>query len=120
MLKDWQEITRNYTTATREVRNGAPDVMRSFGAIAQAAMKPGALEPKTKELVALAISVAIRCDPCIGFHAEGAVKQGASRAEVLETIGTAIYMGTGPSAMYAAAALEAYDQFAAARAAAAD
>ncbi len=54
----------------------------------------------------------MRCDPCIAFHAEGAVKQGATREEILETIGLAIYMGAGPSVMYAAKALEAFDQFA--------
>ena len=112
MLKDWSGVTRDFSAATREVRAGAPEVMKAFSAIAQGALKPGALDPKTKELLALGISVAIRCDPCIGFHAEAAVKRGATREEVLETIGTAIYMGTGPSVMYAAAALEAFDQFA--------
>lgn len=113
MLNEWQRVTRDYSAATRDLRAGAPEVMKAFSSIAQAALKPGALDPKTKELVALGISVAIRCEPCIGFHAEAAVKQGASREELLEAIGTAIYMGTGPSVMYAAAALEAYDQFAA-------
>lgn len=113
MLHDWPAVTRDYSAATRDLRAGAPEVMKAFSAIAQAALKPGALDPKTKELVALGISVAIRCEPCIGFHAEAAVRHGASREELLEAIGTAIYMGTGPSVMYAAAALEAYDQFAA-------
>lgn len=117
MLNDWKSVTRDYGAATRDLRAGAPEVMHGFSAIAQAAITAGALDPKTKELVALAISVAIRCEPCLAFHAEAAVKRGATRAEVLETVGTAIYMGTGPSVMYAAAALEAFDQFAAARAA---
>jgi len=112
MISDWRDMTRDYSAALREVRSGAPDVLKAFSAIAQAALKPGALDPKTKELIALGISVAVRCDACIGFHAQAAVKQGATRAEVLETIGTAIYMGAGPSVMYAAAALEAFDQFA--------
>jgi AhpD family alkylhydroperoxidase len=63
--------------------------------------------------LALAISVAIRCSPCIAYHAEGAVGQGASRAEVAEVLSMAIYMGAGPSVMYAAQALEAVDQMAA-------
>jgi AhpD family alkylhydroperoxidase len=71
-----------------------------------------ALDNKTKELLALGISVAVRCDPCVAFHAEAAVKQGASREEILETVGIAIYMGGGPSVMYAAKALEAFDRFA--------
>ncbi len=112
MLNDWAELARNYSLQLRDVRAGIPDVMKGFSATAQAALKGGALDTKTKELLALGISVAVRCDPCIAFHAEAAVRQGASREEILETIGLAIYMGAGPSVMYAAKALEAFDQFA--------
>ena len=70
-----------------------------------------ALNLKTKELIALGISVAIRCDDCIGFHVKAALDQGATREEVIETLGMAIYMGAGPSVMYATHALEAYEQF---------
>ena len=69
--------------------------MKGFSALAQAALKADALDTKTKELIALAISVATRCDGCIAFHAEAAMKQGATRAEVLETMGMAVYMGPG-------------------------
>lgn len=62
-------------------------------------------------VAALAISVAMRCDACVAFHAEAAVKRGATREEIMETMGMAIYMGAGPSVMYAAQAVEAYDQF---------
>ena len=89
------------------------DADPQFSDMARAAHSGEALDPKTKELVALAISVAVRCDPCIAYHAEGAVKQGATRAEVAETLAMAIYMGAGPSVMYAAKALEAVDRIAA-------
>ncbi len=112
MLNDWGAMTRDYSAQLRDVRAGIPDVMKGFSATAQAALKANALDTKTKELLALGIAVATRCDPCIAFHAEVAEKQGASREEVLETVGLAIYMGAGPSVMYAAKALEAFDQFA--------
>jgi AhpD family alkylhydroperoxidase len=111
MHKNWTAITGEMSVALKEVRAGAPDVMKGFSALAQAALKANALDAKTKELIALAIAVATRCDACIGFHAEAAVKLGASRDEVMETMGMAIYMGAGPSVMYAAQAVEAYDQF---------
>jgi AhpD family alkylhydroperoxidase len=111
MHKNWPEITKDLSTAIRELRGGAPEVMKGFSALAQAALKPDALDTKTKELIALAIAVATRCDGCVGFHAEAAVKQGASRDEVMATMGMAIYMGAGPSVMYAAQAVEAFDQF---------
>ena len=85
--------------------------MKAFSNIAQAALASKSLEGKTKELIALAISVAVRCDDCIGFHVKSAIEQGATREEVIETLGMAIYMGTGPSVMYASHALEAFTQF---------
>jgi AhpD family alkylhydroperoxidase len=111
-MKDWPGTTKELTALLRDVRNGAPDVMKAFAAIAQAATAPKALDGKTKELIALAISVAVRCDDCIGFHARAALQQGATRDEVLEALGMAIYMGAGPSVMYASHALEAFTQFA--------
>jgi AhpD family alkylhydroperoxidase len=85
--------------------------MKAFSSLAQAALAPKALDSKTKELVALGIAVAIRCDDCIGFHVKAALQQGASREEVTETLGMAIYMGAGPSVMYASHAIDAFEQF---------
>lgn len=114
MLKDWPRLAAEFSPPLRELRAGTPDTMRSFSALARAALEAKALDAKTKELLALGISVAVRCDACIAFHAEAAVKHGATRDELMETMGMAIYMGAGPSVMYAAQAVEAFDQFAAA------
>src|SRR5579872_1509979 len=111
MFKDWRDTATQLSSEIRTLRSGAPEVMKGFSALAQAALKSDALDTKTKELIALAIAVATRCDGCIAFHAEAAMKHGATRAEVLETMGMAVYMGAGPSVMYAAQALEAFDQF---------
>ena len=113
MHKDWDQMATELSGAIKEVRLGSPEVMKAFSAMAAAATTPGALDGKTKELIALAIAVAIRCDGCVAFHAQAAVKHGASREELMETMGMALYMGAGPSLMYAAQAVEAYDQFAA-------
>jgi AhpD family alkylhydroperoxidase len=111
MLKDWTAMAAELSGDIRALRAGSPEVMKGFSALAQAALKADALDTRTKELIALAIAVATRCDGCIAFHAEAAMKQGATRAEVLETMGMAVYMGAGPSVMYAAQAVEAFDQF---------
>jgi AhpD family alkylhydroperoxidase len=110
---NWPVLTRTLSSELRNLRGGAPEVMKAFSSLAQAALAEGALDPKTKELIALGISVAVRCDDCIAFHVKAAVDRGATREEVLETLGMAIYMGAGPSAMYASHALGAYTQFAA-------
>jgi len=110
---DWPEVAGSLIQALKPLRGGTPETMAAFSGLARAALEPKALSTKTKELIALGISVATRCDGCIAFHAEAAVKQGATRDEVMETMGMAIYMGAGPSVMYAAQALEAFDQFSA-------
>jgi AhpD family alkylhydroperoxidase len=111
MLDNWPETTKELSAKLANLRGGAPEVMKGFAAIARAALAPQALDTKTKELIALAIAVAIRCDDCIAFHAKAAVEQGASRDEVLETLGMAVYLGAGPSVMFASHALEAVSQF---------
>ncbi|MBR0844064.1 carboxymuconolactone decarboxylase family protein [Bradyrhizobium liaoningense] len=111
MDKNYPEITRQISANMRKLRNDIPDTMKAFSALAQAATRDGALDRKTKELIALALGVAAHCDGCIGFHAEALIKLGATRQEVEETLGMAVYMGGGPSLMYAADAIAAYEQF---------
>jgi len=111
MHKDWPKMATELSGAIRQVRLGAPEVTKAFSEMARAATSDGVLDTKTKELIALAISVAIRCDGCVAFHSQAAVKAGATREEVMETMGMALYMGAGPSLMYAAQAVEAFDQF---------
>jgi AhpD family alkylhydroperoxidase len=110
MHTDWTAANRSLSEAIESYRGAAPELAKAFSGLAAAASAPGVLDMKTKELIALAISITGRCDGCVGFHSEAAVKQGASRQEVLETIGMAIYMGGGPSFVYGAQALEAFDQ----------
>jgi AhpD family alkylhydroperoxidase len=112
---NWPELTKQLSGMLRDLRAGNPDVMKAFSGLAQAALAPKALDTKTKELIALAIGVATRCDDCIAFHAKASVDHGATEGEVLETLAMAIYMGAGPSVMYASHALQAYQQFAAAK-----
>ncbi|OJT95019.1 MAG: alkylhydroperoxidase [Alphaproteobacteria bacterium 65-7] len=112
-MKDYIQITRGISANLKVLRRDIPETMQGFSALAQAATKSGALDKKTKELIALAIGVATRCDGCIGFHSESLVRLGASRTEVEETLAMAVYMGGGPSLMCAADAIAAYEQFAA-------
>jgi AhpD family alkylhydroperoxidase len=104
---DWAALITGMNGAVRGLRHAHPEVMKSFGEMAKAAHSGEALDPATKELIALAIGVATRCEPCIAYHVEGAVKAGASAAAISETLAMAVYMGAGPSVMYAAKALEA-------------
>lgn len=115
MSKSYPEITKRISDNMKVLRKDISDTMQGFSAMAMAATKDGALDKKTKELIALAIGVSTRCDGCIGFHAKALVDLGASREEVEEMLGMAIYMGGGPSLMYAADAMLAFEQFAEAK-----
>lgn len=106
---DWQAFIDQTNKRMGELRTGIPAQAKGFGELAKAAIAPGALDSKTKELIALAIGITARCDGCLAYHAKAAAKHGATREEILETIGVAVYMGGGPSMIYGAEALAAFD-----------
>ncbi|MEP7314961.1 MAG: carboxymuconolactone decarboxylase family protein [Pseudomonadota bacterium] len=107
----FRDLTQGVSTSLASLRSSTPEVMKSFGELGRAATANGVLDRKTKELIALALSVAMRCDPCIGFHMQTLVKLGVTRQEVDETLGVTTYMGGGPSLMYAANAINAFEEF---------
>lgn len=111
---NYHELTQSVSNNLSTLRADIGDVMKGFSELAKAATRDGALDKKTKELIALALGVAGHCDACIGFHAKALVQLGASKAEVEEALGMAVYMGGGPSLMYAANAIAAYAEFKAA------
>ena len=87
----------------------APDTMAAFQGLMKAASKDGALPAKTKELMAVAISIAVRCEGCIVFHVQNAIRHKATREELAETIAVAIEMGGGPATVYGGKALAVFD-----------
>jgi AhpD family alkylhydroperoxidase len=95
------------------LRKAIPETMKGFGTMAQSALAAGALSALEKELIALGIGVASRCDACIGFHVKALIKLGVTPEQLMETLGVAVYMGGGPSLMYAAEAVRAYEEFSA-------
>ncbi|MBZ8132978.1 carboxymuconolactone decarboxylase family protein [Afifella sp. IM 167] len=111
MGKNFPEITREVMDGIELLQEAVPGVMAAFGALGEAASEDRALSPKTKELISLAIAVAVRCDGCVAYHAKSVLECGATRDEVAEAIGVAIHMGGGPSVVYGGAALKAFDAF---------
>jgi AhpD family alkylhydroperoxidase len=95
----------------RELRRAIPDVYKGFASLHASAMAPGAVDAKTKELIALAIAVTKQCDGCIAAHARGAASRGATSAEVAEAIGVSILMNGGPATTYGPRALAAFTEF---------
>ncbi len=110
-------MNRSYPDQLQQIRGRIghlakelPDVMKSFNSLSRHASGAGVLDSKTKELIALAIAVASHCEDCLIFHTQTALQAGATREEIMETLGVALVMGGGPALMYATHVLEVLDQ----------
>lgn len=111
MAKDFPGMYAHLNEMIERLGEAAPETMAGFGKLHEAGAGDGALDTRTKELIALAIGIAVHCDGCISYHAHDALEAGASREEIVEVIGVAVMMGGGPSVVYGCQALEAVDQF---------
>lgn len=100
-------------TAMKSVRAAIPEVLKGFGSLHQATMQNGSLTVIEKELIAIAIGLAVRCENCIYAHIQAAIKAGATREQVLEAAGVAVMMQGGPTYTYLPRVTEALDYLAA-------
>lgn len=108
----WKDKNKTMRNALRSLHKANKNIPAGFGAMSKAAMEGEQLDAKTKEFVALAIAVGVRCEPCVGFHVEALMREGGTREELAEMLAMCVQMGGGPVLMYAAKALEAWDDLA--------
>ena len=111
MGKSYKDIIADTSGNVSKLRKGIPDVLQGFNAMAAAAGKAGALDEKTKELIALALGVSQKCDGCIATHARAAARAGATEQEVAEAIGVTILLDGGPGTVYGPRAFAAFKEF---------
>jgi AhpD family alkylhydroperoxidase len=111
MTTDYVAVHQHIEERLTQFGKEMPGVMTGFARLHKKALEDGALNAKTKELMALAISIVVKCEGCIAYHTHDAVAAGATRQELLETLGVAILMGGGPASMNAADAMDAIEQF---------
>lgn len=109
---DHATLIQNINTQLGPFRKSQSEAMQGFGQLAKAAMAEGAINAKSKELIALAIGITQHCSGCIGFHVKALLKLGCTRAELEEMLTVCVYMGGGPALMYCSEALAAYDAMA--------
>lgn len=112
---DWHKFMAEVEGNIGTLGKAFPQTDKGFGQMGQAAKSEGALSEKTKEFIALGIAISTKCESCVGFHTRALVRLGATRAEVVEALSMATYMGGGPAYAFSAKALEAFDQFSAAK-----
>lgn len=108
---DWEAFMDGIVEDCASFAKEVPESVAGFNRMGAAAKRPGALDEKTKEIMALGIAIATRCDSCIGFHVRALIRLGITRAELCEALAMAFYMGGGPSYAYSAKALRAFDTF---------
>lgn len=113
MAGDYKTYAADLDKRIAALFKAASKPMGGYNQLVKAAGADGEINVKTKELMALAISITSRCEDCIVYHCREAINHGASEAEVTETIGVAIEMGGGPAAVYGARAYQAYRDLAA-------
>lgn len=111
MEKNYPAYRRHLQGRVGKLGREIPATIAAFGKLHDVSLAEGALSARVKELMALGIAIAVRCDGCIAYHVHDALKAGASREEILETCGVAIMMGGGPAAVYACEVLDALDQY---------
>jgi AhpD family alkylhydroperoxidase len=111
MGKDFAGAAHDVVAGVGLLQRAAPETAKAFASLALAATTSKTIDTKTKELMALAIGIAVHCDGCVAYHAKMAHQHGATREEVAETVALAVYMGGGPAAVLGGDALRAYDQF---------
>jgi|SRR5579862_314910 len=108
MMLDWNEYRSQLQTTIGELARTSPDVLRGYRMLSDAGNKTGKLDPKLRELIALAVAVTLRCDGCITTHVAAALKHGATKEELVEALGVAITVNAGAALVYSARTLDAF------------
>ena len=111
MVSDHKAFAKEVDGRAANLFKAAPETMRAYRGLMETVGKDGALDSKTKELMALAVGIAVHCEGCINYHVRESIRKGATREEIAETAAVAIEMGGGPATVYGADALGAFDTF---------
>lgn len=109
-MMDWTGYRAKLKTAFGELNKTNPELLKGYRELAHAKVGEGLLDPKTRELIALAVAVTLRCDGCITSHVDAAKKHGATKGEITEALGVATMVNAGAALVYSARTLDAWDE----------
>ena len=108
MMLKWNEYMTEIQARTAELARISPEIVRGYRALSDAGQKTNKLEAKTRELIALAVAVSLRCDGCITIHTSAAIKNGATEEEIVEALGVAVSVNAGATLVYSGRVLDAF------------
>ena len=107
-MLNWNEYAQELTARIGEIARTSPDILRGYRTLGDAGQKTGKLDAKTRELMALAVAVTLRCDGCITSHTSAAITNGATKEEIVEALGVAISVNAGAALIYSSRVLDAF------------
>ena len=108
-MLDWNEYMKELGSRIAELGRASPEILRGYRALGDAGQQTNKLDAKTRELIALAVAVSLRCDGCITVHTSAAIKNGASKEEIVEALGVAISVNAGAALVYSGRVLDAFE-----------
>jgi AhpD family alkylhydroperoxidase len=107
MMLDWNEYQKQIGKNLVELKHLSPDTVRGYITLSAANAANTKLSQKTRELISLAVAVTTHCDGCIVIHTDAALKAGATKEEIAETLGVAVAMNAGAALVYSTRVLDA-------------
>jgi AhpD family alkylhydroperoxidase len=111
MMFDWNQYRAQLATGVKEIGQLSPETVKGYIALSSAGQKADVLGAKTRELIALAVAVSLRCDGCITVHTEAALRHGATKEEIAEALGVAISVNAGAALVYSTRVMDAVKEY---------
>lgn len=108
-MLNWNDYRNQILARIGEIGKLSPDTVKGYAALSGAGDKTGHLDSKTRELIAVAVAITLRCDGCIAVHSVAARKLGATKEEIAEALGVGISVNAGAALVYATRTVDAYD-----------
>jgi AhpD family alkylhydroperoxidase len=108
-MLNWNDYRNQILARVGEISKLSPDTVKGYVALGGAGTKTEHLDAKTRELIALAVAITLRCDGCISVHTAAAKKLGASKEEIVEALGVGISVNAGAALVYSTRTLDAFD-----------
>src|SRR5437879_4862621 len=109
MMVDWNGYRQQLVETIGKIVRLSPETVKGYNTLSAAGTKTGRLDAKTRELIALAVAISLRCDGCITVHTEAARKTGATKEEIAEALGVAVSVNAGAALVYSTRTLDAFD-----------
>jgi AhpD family alkylhydroperoxidase len=111
MMLEWNEYRRQLAAGVQEIGQLNPDTLKGYVELSSAGQRKDLLGAKTRELIALAVAVTVRCDGCIAVHTEAALRHGATREEIAEALGVAVAVNAGAALVYSTRVMDAVKEY---------